>query len=203
MVSGAAIGTALTILFGRDPGFILGFFLLVGTVAASFAVQPRAVYRIIPVPALAYLGGAIVAGLIHDRAADTSHTALAINAAQWSASGFLVMVTATLLVVLAGAIRFGRQWRRSGGIGPRSPLGPRGLAHPRSQVTPAGRVSARNPSDGPSAGRRHSAGGRSSAASPPNASSSRNSATSGGPARPRSPREGGGGRRSGPPGSGH
>jgi hypothetical protein len=195
VVAADATGTVLTILVGRDPGFVLGFFLLAGTVAASFAVQPRAVYRIIPVPALAYIGGAIIAGLIHDRAADTSRTALAINAAQWSASGFLVMVIATVLVLLVGAMRFVRLWRRSGGIGGRVPAGPRPGS--RSQAGSPRRVSSpARPGPGRPATARSSASSRDSA-------SSGSAASSRGPSRRPGPGDAGGRRPSSPPGSGH
>jgi hypothetical protein len=191
VVSGAATGTLITVLAGREPGFVLGFFLVLGTIAASFAVRPGAVYRIFPVPALAYLGGAIIAGLIHDRAADTSHTALVINAAQWSASGFLAMAAATVLVAVVGAVRFWREWRRLGGTGPRSPVGPPGPASPRSQVNPRSRVSARGASDPRGASDRRSP------------VSSRSPASSRGTARPRGTGDTGGRRQSRPPGSGN
>jgi hypothetical protein len=156
VISTAAVGTLITVVAGREPGFVLGFCVLVGAVAASFAVRPGAVYRIIPAPALAYLVGAVLAGLIHDRATDTSRTALAISAAQWTASGFLAMTAATLLAILICAVRWGRYWRRYGAFGPqgqvsqrsmdgsrraassRSPGGSRSAAGPRSPAGPRG-----------------------------------------------------------------
>ena len=80
MISGAAIGTVITVLTGREPGFALGFFLVIATLAASFAVQADVVYRIIPAPALAYLAGAVIAGLLHDGATGTSRSANAMRA---------------------------------------------------------------------------------------------------------------------------
>jgi len=132
VVSGAAIGTVITVLAGGEPGFVLGFFLVIATLAASFAVRPGAVYRIIPAPALAYLAGAVIAGLIHDGGSDTSGAALAISAAQWIADGFLAMTIATALAVLIGAIRWGTYWRRAGAVGPRVPVSPRSAASPRT-----------------------------------------------------------------------
>ena len=61
---------------------MLSIFLLAGTAAGALAVRPRAAYLLIPVPALAYLAAATVAGLVHDRAA--SSTALAISAARYT-----------------------------------------------------------------------------------------------------------------------
>jgi hypothetical protein len=105
VIGGAAAGLLVTLLAGREPGLVLGIFLLAETAAGALAVRPRAAYLIIPVPALAYLAAAIVAGLVHDRAADTSHTALVISAAQWIASGFLAMSAATLLAIVVAVVR--------------------------------------------------------------------------------------------------
>ncbi|MGH3068767.1 MAG: DUF6542 domain-containing protein [Streptosporangiaceae bacterium] len=106
VVGGAALGALITVLAGTGPGPVLGVSLVVATLAAVLAIQPQAVYRIIPVPALAYVVTATVAGLIGDRAASTSHTALAVSAAQWIASGFLPMTAATLLAIAVTAVRW-------------------------------------------------------------------------------------------------
>ncbi len=106
VVGGAALGALITVLAGTGPGPVLGVSLVAATLAAALAIQPGAVYRIIPVPALAYLVMVTVAGLAGDRAAGTSHTALAVSAAQWIASGFLPMTVATLLAIAVTAIRW-------------------------------------------------------------------------------------------------
>jgi hypothetical protein len=98
------------VLSGSEPGSVLGVFVVAGTVAAVLAVRPRSAYLIIPVPALAYVVAATIAGLIHDRASDSSLTGLAVHAAQWIASGFLAMSAATLLAIALTAVR----WPRSG-----------------------------------------------------------------------------------------
>jgi hypothetical protein len=122
LVAGAAgLGALLTIVTGSDPGFLLGLLVVLGTMAASVAVDARRAYLVIPAPALAYLVAGILVGLIHDRATDTSHTMLAINAARWVASGFLGMVVATALAVV---ITVGRRLRSSRGPGSRQ-LAPR------------------------------------------------------------------------------
>jgi hypothetical protein len=95
---------------------VLGLCVVAGTLVAALAVQPRAVYRIIPVPALSYLVAAVLTGMIHDRANGTSGTALAVGATQWIASGFVAMTAATLLAIALTAARF-----RSGRQGPRRP----------------------------------------------------------------------------------
>lgn len=108
VIGGAALGALVTTVLNRPPGIVLGVFLVAGTIAAALAVRPRAGYLIIPVPALAYLVAALIAGLIHDRASDGSRAALVINATQWVADGFIAMAAATVLVVLITAAR----WRR-------------------------------------------------------------------------------------------
>ena len=93
---------------------MLGIFLLAGTAAGVLAVRPQAAYLLIPVPPLAYVVAATLAGLVHDRAADTSHTALAISAARWIASGFLAMTAATLLAIVVAAAGWVAARRRPG-----------------------------------------------------------------------------------------
>ena len=130
-VGGAAAGLAVTVLSGGGPGLVLGIFLLAGTAAAALAVHHRAVYLIVPVPPLAYAVAAILAGLIHDHAAGTSHTALALSAAQWIASGFLAMTAATLLALAAATVRWAAERRRRRGQRPAGPpLAPRARTGP-------------------------------------------------------------------------
>lgn len=121
MIGSAALGAVVTVLSGSEPGLVLGVFLVAGTVAGARAVRPRAVYRIIPVPALAYVVAAIVAGLISDRATDTSRAALAISAIQSIASGFLAMAAATVLAIVITAARWPRRRRGPRGPGYRPP----------------------------------------------------------------------------------
>jgi hypothetical protein len=111
VIGGALAGLLVTVVTGSEPGVALGIFLLAGTAAGALAVHPRVAYLIIPVPALAYLAAAIPAGLIHDHAADTSHTALAVSAAQWIAGGFLVMAAATVLAITVATVRWAAQRR--------------------------------------------------------------------------------------------
>ena len=106
VAASAVAGTLVTVLTGRDPGFALGLLVVIGTIAACLAVRARGVYWIVPAPALAYLAGAVIAGLVHDRAADTSSTQLTVNAARWIASGFLAMAVATALAAGIAAVRW-------------------------------------------------------------------------------------------------
>jgi hypothetical protein len=107
----AALGALATAGAGTEPGALLGAFLVVGTIIGGLAVQPRGVYLIIPAPALCYVVTAVMAGLIHDRATDSSKTVLAVNGAQWVASGFIAMCIATILAILLTAIRWPRKGR--------------------------------------------------------------------------------------------
>jgi hypothetical protein len=109
VIGAVAVGTVATVLTGSEPGLVLGVFLVAGTVAAALAVRPRAAYLMFPVPAPAYAVAAAIAGLIHDRAADTSRTALALSAVQWIASGFVAMTLATALAIAIALLR----WLRS------------------------------------------------------------------------------------------
>jgi hypothetical protein len=106
VLAAALLGMVITVLAGREPGLILGIFLIAGTIVAALAVRPRATYLIFPVPAPAYAVAALVAGLIHDHGADTSRTALVLNAGQWIAAGFIPMTVATALAVLIAGFRW-------------------------------------------------------------------------------------------------
>jgi hypothetical protein len=108
VIGSAALGGLVTAVTGQQPGAVLGAFLVIGTLVAALAVRPRTGYLIIPVPALSYLVAAMIAGLIYDRSNDGSKAALAINASQWIAGGFVAMAAATLLAIVIAAAR----WRR-------------------------------------------------------------------------------------------
>lgn len=116
VIGGGLLGTMITVLAGSAPGIALGVFTVGGTVAAALAVKPRSAYLIVPVPALTYVVMATMAGLIHDQAAQASTTALAVNFAQWIASGFVAIIAATALAV---GIAIMRRPRTSGTPGTR------------------------------------------------------------------------------------
>jgi hypothetical protein len=111
IVASAAIGAIATMVARSTPGVLLGLFVVAGTMAAALAVRPRTGWMILPVPVLSYLVAALISGVVHNRSADSSKTALAIGAAQWIANGFFAMALAT---VLAAAITTARWylWRR-------------------------------------------------------------------------------------------
>ena len=147
MISAAALGGVVTAASGSAPGLALDVFVIGGTAAAALAVRPRSVYLIIPAPALSYLLAATVAGLVETsgQAAGTSLTTLAVGTAQWMASGFLAMTTATLLAIAAAAARW--PFRRP------DPRGP-GYPPPNARVGRARYQAQRDTDDAAAAGPR-------------------------------------------------
>jgi len=119
VAASTALGASATMLTGKEPGSILGVFVIIGTLAAAVAVRPQAGRTILPAPALSYLVAAMVTGVIYDHSADVSKTALAINAAQWIANGFFAMLLATALAVALVTVRW-IFWRRSRPVAPAS-----------------------------------------------------------------------------------
>lgn len=121
IISGvAALGLLATIVAGRGPGVVLGAFLVAGTLIAGLAVRFDAVHLVIPVPALAYLVAALIAGFVHDRAVISARSAVAASALQWIASGFLAMTAATIVAV---ALTIARRLRARAHPSPRQYTG--------------------------------------------------------------------------------
>ena len=112
IIGGAAIGAIATMVTRSVPGFLLGLLVVASTVAAALAVRPRAGRMIFPVPALAYLVAALISGMVYNRSADSSKTALALGAAQWIANGFFAMVLGTVLAIAITTARW-YLWRRA------------------------------------------------------------------------------------------
>jgi hypothetical protein len=133
VVAAAILGAIVTVVTKRDPGELLGWLIVAGTAIAGFAVRPRSAYLLVPIPALAYVVFGLAAGYIRHQS-DPSSAGLAVNAAQWIASGFLTMAAATVLAVVIALGRWlldrrapaspaGRQRSGSGGRrGPAEPL---------------------------------------------------------------------------------
>ena len=90
----------------HDPGYLLGGAVIAGTFVAALAVRREAVYQLIPVPALAYMVGALTAGLIHQQSAAPSRSGLAVSATQWVAGGFVTMAAATAVAAAITVIRW-------------------------------------------------------------------------------------------------
>ena len=106
LLAATLLGFIGTVLTGRQPGFLLGFCVIVGSIVAAIGIRRDAVYLIFPLPALAVFLAAVLAGAIHDRAIDTSTTELGASFLQWTASVFFSMCAATILVVVIGGARW-------------------------------------------------------------------------------------------------
>ena len=106
VLAAAVLGTGVTVATHRDPGYLLGGAVIAGTFVAALAVRREAVFQLIPVPALAYLAGALTAGLMDEQSAAPSRTGLAVSATQWVAGGFLTMAAATAVAAAITVIRW-------------------------------------------------------------------------------------------------
>lgn len=126
VLAAALLGVAGTVATGREPGFLLGFCAVVGSVIAAVAVRRGRLHMLIPLPALVFFFGAVVTGAFHDRGVDTSTTEIGVNFLQWIANVFFAMCAATILVVLIAGGRWllsrqlvAGQFPMSAGPGPR------------------------------------------------------------------------------------
>ena len=100
------IGVILTLIARSEPGNLLGFFVIVGSLVAALGVRRGAVHLFFPVPALAFFAGAVVTGIVHDRELTSSTAGLGASFAQWVAGIFFPAVVATILVLLVGGGRW-------------------------------------------------------------------------------------------------
>ena len=106
LFSATVVGVAATVAAHMEPGNLLGFFVIVGSLAAVLAVRRGAVYLFFPMPALAFFVGAVAAGIIHDRQLASSTAGLGASFTQWVAGIFWPAVVATVLVLLVGGARW-------------------------------------------------------------------------------------------------
>ena len=149
IVGGALLGLLVALADGGQPAQVLGLvgvFVIIATIAAGVLVRSGATYLLIPLPAPAFALVAVIIGLLKDQVALTSHTALAVSAAQWAADGFFSMVIATAAAIGMTAVRMAADWvyhRRSAGVpvsvgpAPRRGHGSRGTratADPRNRA---------------------------------------------------------------------
>jgi hypothetical protein len=111
LVACALLGIIFTLVAGQEPGGLLGFFIIVGTIAAALGIQRGKVYLLFPAPALAFFVAAIVTGKVHDAKLGSSTAGLGAGFTQWVAGIFFPAVVATVIVLLVGGGRWllGRQ----------------------------------------------------------------------------------------------
>lgn len=105
------VGVIFTLIAGQEPGGLLGFFIIVGTIAAALGIQRGKVYLLFPAPALALFVAAIITGKVHDAKLGSSTAGLGAGFTQWVAGMFFPAVVATIIVLLLGGGRWllGRQ----------------------------------------------------------------------------------------------
>jgi hypothetical protein len=108
MIASALLGVIVTLAAGGQPGILLGLMLIAGTIATGLAVLPRASHLVIPLPSLAYLVSASLAGVLGGASAGTSRTDLALAELQWLAHGFVSMIAGTVAAIIVAGIRW---WR--------------------------------------------------------------------------------------------
>jgi hypothetical protein len=106
LLAATLIGFIGTVLTRHQPGFLLGFCVIAGSIVAALGIRRDAVYLIFPLPALAIFIAAVLAGAIHDRGIDTSRVELGASFLEWTASVFFSMCAATILVVVIGGARW-------------------------------------------------------------------------------------------------
>ena len=106
MTVAAGVGAFATIVAADGPGTLLGVVLITGALAGVLVVQPKAAYRLVPVPALAGFAAVLLAGAVHDRAADASRTQVALNALGWMSDGFVSIAAATVVTLVVAVVRF-------------------------------------------------------------------------------------------------
>ena len=100
------VGVVLTVVARSEPGILLGFFVIIGSLAAVLGVRRGAVHLFFPVPALAFFVAAVAAGAVHDRQLISSTAGLVASFPQWVAGIFWPAVVATILVLLVGGGRW-------------------------------------------------------------------------------------------------
>jgi len=131
LVAFALVSVIATIVVNRDPGFLIGLFLIIGSVIAALGSR-RAVHRLIPVPALTYLVTTTVVGAVHDRTNLSDTKEFATSFLTWIGSAFFALAWATGLVVVIAIVRGIIAWRRGANRpSPASSRGPRPADAPR------------------------------------------------------------------------
>jgi hypothetical protein len=127
------LGLIFTLLAGQEPGGLLGFFVVVGTIAAALGIKRGKVYLLFPAPALAFFIAALVTGKVHDAKLGSSTAGLGAGFTQWVAGIFFPAVVATIVALLISGGRWllgrqlitGQSLPAAGRPGPGQPRPPR------------------------------------------------------------------------------
>jgi hypothetical protein len=104
LLGAVLLGVIGTVVIRRDPGFLIGLLIIVGSVVAAIGTR-RAVHRLIPLPALSYLVATFAAGYLHDKSNLNTSKEFYTSFLSWIGSAFFAVVWATVLIVV---IAFGR-----------------------------------------------------------------------------------------------
>ena len=112
LAGSALLGTFVTLAAGQEPGDLLGFFVIAGTIAAALGIRRGRIYLLLPGPVLSFFVAAVVTGKVHDANLGSSSAAFAVGFAQWAAGVFLPAEVATVAVLLVAGGRWllGRQF---------------------------------------------------------------------------------------------
>jgi hypothetical protein len=106
LIGATVVGVAVTVIARMEPGNLLGFFIIIGSLAAVLSVRRGAVHLFFPMPALAFFVAAVATGIVHDRQLASSTAGLGASFTQWVAGIFWPAVVATILVLLVGGGRW-------------------------------------------------------------------------------------------------
>ena len=106
LVAATLLGIVFTLFAGSEPGFVLGLFITVGSVAAVLGVRRGLAYLVFPLPAFAFFVAAVITGKVKDSSLTSSTAGLGVGFLQWIADIFYPMVIATILVLLVGGTRW-------------------------------------------------------------------------------------------------
>lgn len=145
LIAAALLGVVVSVALGQEPGDVLGFFVIMGSIAAALGVRSGKAYLVFPMPALMFFVAAIVVGKIHDAKLGSSTASLGAGFTQWVAAIFFPAVVATVLVLLIGGARWirGRQFGTGQSVvlpsGPARPSPPRGTPRMAPMARPAPR----------------------------------------------------------------
>jgi hypothetical protein len=106
LVAATLLGIVFTLFAGSEPGFMLGLFITVGSVAAALGVRRGSVYLVFPLPAIAFFVAAVITGKVKDSSLTASTAGLGAAFLQWTADIFFPMAIATILVLIVGGVRW-------------------------------------------------------------------------------------------------
>jgi uncharacterized protein DUF6542 len=105
MLGAALIGVIGTLLAGSEPGSLLVWVTIIGSVVAALSIRRDSMYLLIPLPALLLFAAALFTGYVHDKALFHGLTKGAVFL-QWISGVFFGMCAATILVVVISGGRW-------------------------------------------------------------------------------------------------